>query len=720
MRSHAKFFFIPTLLLTICAAAVSSARGQCPTWTLRSPTHHPVGGSGRQMAYDSDRSVTVEFGGSNGNPNSETWEYDGTDWTQKSPAHAPLPTEYSSMAYDANRHVTVLFGGSAFDPMTGMYNSDETWEWNGTDWTKRTPTTSPPGRVYPALVYDSNRHVCVLFGGFQFGPTLNLGDTWEYDGTTWTHKTPAHSPDPRDGHAMAFDSVRGVTVLFGGQTFVTSNDTWEWDGTDWTQRNPSHPPTVRRDMVMGFDVMRGQTIMFGGTAPGFVQSSLTMAWDGVDWEVLLPVTSPIGRDGAAMDYDSARHVIVMFGGNNLGELVDTYELSPHSSSEPAIGTEPLNASHCAGETASFSVVATGLNLSYQWRVSTNGGSTFNNVSTGSGGTTDSYTTGTLAPTDNGNLYQCLVTGDCGSRTSTNATLTVNANTSITTQPGNATAVVITGSPAPTASFTVVAAGSGLSYQWEQSKIAGTAFTPVTTGTGGTSATYHTAELSLADNGTLYHCVVTGQCGSDTSEAATISVQQQTLSNTSTVTDTNGDSITITSPNGTGLTGVVAQGNPSPNDTPAGAQFPIGFLSFHVTGVSAGGSTTVQITLPSGVNATTYWKYGPGPGNTTSHWYEFSYDGTTGAEINGNVITLHFVDGARGDADLTANGVIVDPGAPATVDSGGGSTTPTTPAGSSTCGTCGSGAGAMMPFGLMLLGARNRNRRRRVRESGPVR
>jgi hypothetical protein len=36
---------------------------------------------------------------------------------------------------------------------------------------------------------------------------------------------------------------------------------------------------------------------------------------------------------------------------------------------------------------------------------------------------------------------------------------------------------------------------------------------------------------------------------------------------------------------------------------------------------------------------------------------------TGAEINGNVITLHFVDGLRGDDDLTANGVIVDVGGP---------------------------------------------------------
>jgi hypothetical protein len=36
---------------------------------------------------------------------------------------------------------------------------------------------------------------------------------------------------------------------------------------------------------------------------------------------------------------------------------------------------------------------------------------------------------------------------------------------------------------------------------------------------------------------------------------------------------------------------------------------------------------------------------------------------TGAVINGNVITLYFGDGARGDSDLTDNDVIIDPGAP---------------------------------------------------------
>ncbi len=51
---------------------------------------------------------------------------------------------------------------------------------------------------------------------------------------------------------------------------------------------------------------------------------------------------------------------------------------------------------------------------------------------------------------------------------------------------------------------------------------------------------------------------------------------------------------------------------------------------------------------------------------------FFFDGTTGAEFNGNVITLHFVDGERGDDDLDAtNGIIIDLGGPAIVGGVGG-------------------------------------------------
>jgi hypothetical protein len=125
----------------------------------------------------------------------------------------------------------------------------------------------------------------------------------------------------------------------------------------------------------------------------------------------------------------------------------------------------------------------------------------------------------------------------------------------------------------------------------------------------------------------------------------------------------GGIVTLASPDGTTLSGVQASDNPSPSDTPAQIDFPYGFLEFTISGVEVGGAASVTLHLPPGGSVKTYYKYGRVPDNLTPHWYEFDYDTTTGAEISGNTIILHFVDGQRGDDDLTANGSIVEPGAP---------------------------------------------------------
>jgi hypothetical protein len=77
-----------------------------------------------------------------------------------------------------------------------------------------------------------------------------------------------------------------------------------------------------------------------------------------------------------------------------------------------------------------------------------------------------------------------------------------------------------------------------------------------------------------------------------------------------------------------------------------------------------------------------------------------FDGTTGAEIAGNLITLHFQDGARGDADVTADGVVTDPGAPAlyTGDDSGQDIP-----GLCGAGACGAGVVGYVPMTLAGIG-----------------
>jgi len=110
---------------------------------------------------------------------------------------------------------------------------------------------------------------------------------------------------------------------------------------------------------------------------------------------------------------------------------------------------------------------------------------------------------------------------------------------------------------------------------------------------------------------------------------------------------------------------------------SGLNFAHGFLGFEARGLVPGAAVDVRLILPPGEAPVKYFKFGPTPGNTVPHLYEFTLDGATGAEMNNRVITLHLVDGGRGDSDLSANGNIVDPGAPALVaeisdsDGGGG-------------------------------------------------
>ncbi len=115
-----------------------------------------------------------------------------------------------------------------------------------------------------------------------------------------------------------------------------------------------------------------------------------------------------------------------------------------------------------------------------------------------------------------------------------------------------------------------------------------------------------------------------------------------------------------------LSDVSSSNNPSPNDAPEGFDFPFGSFSFTILGLNPGDSTIVQLILSEGTELDHFFKYGATPDSIYAHWYEFMYDGFTGAEIENNIVKLHLTDGQRGDNDLIVNGIIHEPGVPAVV------------------------------------------------------
>jgi hypothetical protein len=124
-------------------------------------------------------------------------------------------------------------------------------------WEDRTPGPLP--RSSSAMAYDSVRGVTVLFGGWP-----RFADTWEWDGEAWALRATT-GPAGRYGHHMVYDSARGVVVLFGGRTAEGSycNDTWEWDGTTWSPRATTGPEP-RSFGGMAYNSARSVTVLFGG------------------------------------------------------------------------------------------------------------------------------------------------------------------------------------------------------------------------------------------------------------------------------------------------------------------------------------------------------------------------------------------------------------------------------------------------------------------------
>ncbi len=124
---------------------------------------------------------------------------------------------------------------------------------------------------------------------------------------------------------------------------------------------------------------------------------------------------------------------------------------------PAISTQPASKTVTQGGSATFSVIATGGSLSYQWR--------FNSTNI-AGATSSVYTRSNAQPADEGS-YSVTVTNVAGSITSSPALLTVNVPPAITTQPESQTNVV-----GDTIILDVAASGTDnpscpMTYQWRK-------------------------------------------------------------------------------------------------------------------------------------------------------------------------------------------------------------------------------------------------------------
>jgi len=154
-------------------------------------------------------------------------------------------------------------------------------------------------------------------------------------------------------------------------------------------------------------------------------------------------------------------------------------VAPHPA-PPTIGQQPTDVVVGVGATPAFSVAASGVPApAYQWQASRDGGASFANVN---GATLASYTVPATVEGDDGLRLRVVVSNASGSVTSAAVTLAVIPVPHLTLQPEGQAWHVGEGTPM----FQVVAAGSGLTYQWQTRAGAGASFVDVP---GETAPTY---------------------------------------------------------------------------------------------------------------------------------------------------------------------------------------------------------------------------------------
>ncbi len=172
-----------------------------------------------------------------------------------------------------------------------------------------------------------------------------------------------------------------------------------------------------------------------------------------------------------------------------------------TSCSPVTITQPSDTLVCAGQSASFTIIAGGQGLTYQWRKGTvdlvNGG----NIS---GATTATLIINPASIADTSNVYNVVISGTyVPNDTSIYVSLTIDTAPVITDEPINVTVCA-----GDSVGFTVASTGTGLSYQWRKGTV------DLVNGgsiSGANTDTLIINPANIGDTASNYNVVITGTC-----------------------------------------------------------------------------------------------------------------------------------------------------------------------------------------------------------------
>jgi hypothetical protein len=237
-------------------------------------------------------------------------DFDGVRW--RSPRVDDLaPTRvWPAMAFDPRRLTVVLEGGSDWylscsevDCST-VENTplDDTWEWDGDQWSPVDAGTSSAGWYGARPVWDEAQGRLLLVGGQSpFQPDASL-PVWVMDGGAWVPLSTSPALPQRFAPAVSSSASRGGVVMQGGQ--AAHGETWLLDGSTWSAL-PVGPDLYRHSVV--------ESDRFGGP---LLRRPGSLGWQtwllDTSWAPLaIPGEATIG--GAQLASAPARQEVVAFG-----------------------------------------------------------------------------------------------------------------------------------------------------------------------------------------------------------------------------------------------------------------------------------------------------------------------------------------------------------------------------------------------------------------------
>jgi putative cell wall-binding protein len=195
-------------------------------WAEQHPATVPPGGQSGCAAYDAQTQQFIMYGGyapfltGPGSPSDETWQWANGNWTQLTSASTP-PPGFCAMTYDTVRKVLVMLVTETFTAAAvadnGANNVLETWTWSGSGWTHAgdLPSTSAVG----PLSFDPDTGTDITYID-QYTPCAaatcpESDETWSWDGSTWT-RTATNTPQAGAVGPGSYDASTHQFVMFGG------------------------------------------------------------------------------------------------------------------------------------------------------------------------------------------------------------------------------------------------------------------------------------------------------------------------------------------------------------------------------------------------------------------------------------------------------------------------------------------------------------------------